>query len=328
MTGEGRKVAVVTGASSGIGAAAARALAAAGFGVILGARRMDRLEALADEIGGTAARLDVTDADSVAAFCAAVPQRLHLLVNNAGGAHGLDPVAQASDDDWAWMFEANVLGLMRVTRALLPRLEALAREIGGTARALDVTEPSSVTEFCAAVPERLHLLVNNAGGAHGLDPVARANDDDWAWMFEANVLGLMRVTRALLPRLEAGRGHVVNVTSIAGREVYPGGAGYTAAKHAAVAVTRTLRLELNGKPVRVTDIAPGMVETDFSAVRFAGDTGRAAKVYQGLTPLTAEDIADCIVWAATRPPHVNVDEIVVKPVAQASATVVARGAGL
>jgi NADP-dependent 3-hydroxy acid dehydrogenase YdfG len=248
IAGEG-KVAVVTGASAGIGAATARALAGAGYDVIVGARRVDRLE-------------------------------------------------------------------------------ALAREIGGTARALDVTDAGSVAAFGAAVPERLHLLVNNAGGAHGLDPVAQANDDDWTWMFEANVLGLMRVTRALLPKLETGRGHVVNVTSIAGREVYPGGAGYTAAKHAAVAITRTLRLELNGKPVRVTDVAPGMVETDFSAVRFGGDTARAAKVYQGLTPLTAADIADCIVWAATRPPHVNVDEIVVMPVAQASATVVARGAGL
>ena len=147
-------------------------------------------------------------------------------------------------------------------------------------------------------------------------------------MYEANVLGLMRVTKGLLPRLEAGRGHIVNITSIAGREVYPGGAGYTAAKHAAVAVTRTLRLELSGKPIRVTDVAPGMVETEFSVVRFKGDTERAATVYQGLTPLTAEDIADCVVWAVTRPAHVNIDEIVVKPVAQASATVVARGAGL
>ena len=159
-----RKVAVVTGASAGIGAAAARGLAAAGYRVIVGARR-------------------------------------------AGP------------------------------------LEALAREIGGVAHPLDVTDPASVAAFCAAVPERLHLLVNNAGGAHGLAPVAQASDDDWVWMFEANVLSVMRMTRALLPRLEATRGHVVNVTSIAGREVYPGGAGYTAAKHAAVALTRTLRLE-------------------------------------------------------------------------------------
>ncbi len=244
-----RRTAVVTGASSGIGAATARALAAAGFEVTVGARRLDRLE-------------------------------------------------------------------------------ALAREIGGTARPLDVTDPGSVAAFCSAVRGPLHLLVNNAGGAHGLEPVAQAKDEDWAWMYEANVLGLMRVTRALLPRLEEGRGHIVNVTSIAGREVYPGGAGYTAAKHAAVAVTRTLRLELAGKPVRITDVAPGLVETEFSIVRFPGDRERAAKVYEGLTPLVAEDVADCVVWAATRPAHVNIDEIVVKPVAQASATVVARGAGL
>ena len=243
------RTAVITGASSGIGAATARALAAAGYNVIVGARRIDRLE-------------------------------------------------------------------------------ALARETGGKALPLDVTNPASVVALAAAVPERLHVLVNNAGGAHGLEPVAQAKDDDWTWMYEANVLGLMRVTRALLPKLEAGRGHIVNVTSIAGREVYPGGAGYTAAKHAAVAVTRTLRLELAGKPIRVTDVAPGLVETEFSLVRFPGDPERAAKVYQGLTPLVAEDIADCIVWAVTRPAHVNIDEIVVKPVAQASATVVARNAGL
>ena len=249
MSAAERKTAVITGASSGIGAATARALAGAGYQIIVGARRIHRLEALAREIGGGALPLDVTDAASVAAFC-------------------------------------------------------------------------------EAVPGPLHLLVNNAGGAHGLDPVAHARDEDWSWMYEANVLGLMRVTRALLPKLEAGRGHIVNVTSIAGREVYPGGAGYTAAKHAAVAVTRTLRLELSGKPVRVTDVAPGLVETEFSLVRFPGDAERAAKVYQGLTPLVAEDIADCIVWAVTRPAHVNIDEIVVKPVAQASATVVARNAGL
>jgi len=249
MTAERLKVAVVTGASAGIGAATAEALAAVGYEVILGARRLERIE-------------------------------------------------------------------------------ALARRLGGRAFPLDVTDAASVAQFCAHVPAKLHLLVNNAGGALGLEPVAQAKDGDWEWMYQANVVGLMRVTRALLPALEAGRGHIVNVTSIAGREVYVGGAGYTAVKHAAVAVTRTLRLELNGKPIRITDVSPGMVETEFSVVRFAGDQERAAKVYQGLTPLTAADIADCIAWAATRPAHVNVDEIVVKPVAQASATVVARGAGL
>jgi NADP-dependent 3-hydroxy acid dehydrogenase YdfG len=249
MSTADQRVAVVTGASSGIGMATARALASVGYRVIAGARRFDRLA-------------------------------------------------------------------------------PIAREVGGEARPLDVTNAASVAEFCSAVPDRLHLLVNNAGGAKGLEPVGQAKDEDWEWMYQANVIGLMRVTRALLPNLEAGRGHIVNVTSIAGREVYPGGAGYTAAKHGAVAVTRTLRLELNGRPVRVTDVAPGLVETEFSLVRFAGDADRAAAVYRGLTALSAEDIADCIVWAATRPPHVNVDEIVVKPVAQASATLVARDAGL
>jgi NADP-dependent 3-hydroxy acid dehydrogenase YdfG len=243
------RVAVVTGASSGIGAATARALARAGYTLWLGARRTDRLEALATELSGHAHVLDVADADSVAAFC-------------------------------------------------------------------------------AALPEQVHLLVNNAGGALGLEPIAEARDEDWLQMYQSNVLGLMRVTRGLMPRLIASRRHIVNITSIAGRETYPSGAGYTAAKHAAVAVTRTLREELNGTPVRVTDIAPGLVETEFSVVRFAGDTERAKKPYEGLTPLTAEDVADTILWAVTRPWHVNIDEIVLKPVAQASATKVARGAGL
>lgn len=246
---EETRVAVVTGASSGIGEASARRLAEAGFHVIVGARRKERLD-------------------------------------------------------------------------------ALAREIGGTAVALDVTDPESVAAFCARVPAALAVLVNNAGGALGLEPVAEARDDDWTRMYETNVLGLMRMTRALLPNLLAGRGHIVNVTSIAGRETYPNGAGYTAAKHAARAVTQTLRMELNGTPVRVTDIAPGLVETEFSEVRFFGDAARAKTVYDGLTPLTADDVADCVVWAATRPWHVNIDEIVLKPVAQAGATRVARGAGL
>lgn len=241
--------AVVTGASSGIGEATARALAGAGFEVMVGARRVERLESLAAEIGGQAMRLDVADAASVEAFA-------------------------------------------------------------------------------AAVPAELAVLVNNAGGALGLDPIASARDEDWVAMFESNVLGLMRVTRVLLPRLVAGAGHIVNVTSIAGREVYPNGGGYTAVKHAARAVTQTLRMELCGTPVRVTDIAPGLVETEFSRVRFFGNTERAKKTYEGLTPLRAEDIADCIVWAVTRPGHVNIDELVVKPVAQATALMVARGKGL
>jgi len=243
------KVAVVTGASSGIGAATVRRLRAEGFEVVAGARRLDRLRAVADAAGATALALDVTDRASVDAFCAQVP-RCHVLVNNAGGAHGLEPLAQADDEHWRTMWEANVFGLMLMTRALLPKLEA------------------------------------------------------------------------------SGDGHIVNVGSIAGIEVYPGGSGYTSAKHAVRAITETLRLELNGKRIRMTEVDPGMVETEFSVVRFGGDEQRAARVYEGLTPLTADDIADCIAWAVTRPWHVNVDQIVVRPLAQATATIVARHAGL
>jgi NADP-dependent 3-hydroxy acid dehydrogenase YdfG len=238
-------VAVVTGASSGIGAATATALHEAGFALVLGARRIDRLHEVGAALGARYLPLDVTDLASVQAFCAEIPE-VHVLVNNAGGALGLDRVADAKDDDWERMYDTNVLGLMRMTRELLPKLEA-----------------------------------SNAG-------------------------------------------HVINVGSIAGREPYPGGAGYNAVKFAVQAITKVLRLELVGRPIRVTEVAPGMVETEFSEVRFKGDTVRAAQVYAGLQPLTAADVADCIVWAATRPPHVNIDEIVVKPLAQASATVVAR----
>ncbi|MBV8201697.1 MAG: SDR family NAD(P)-dependent oxidoreductase, partial [Acidobacteria bacterium] len=191
---------------------------------------------------------------------------------------------------------------------------------------LDVTDPASVAAFAAQVP-RAHLLVNNAGGALGLEPVAEAQDDDWRIMWEVNVLGLMRMTRALLPALLAsGDGHVVNIGSIAGFETYAGGAGYTSVKHAVRAISRTLRLELLGKPVRVTEIDPGMVETEFSQVRFHGDQERAGAVYRGLQPLTGEDVADCVVWAVTRPSHVDIDEIVVRPRDQATAHHVHRRA--
>ncbi len=240
-----QRIAVVTGASGGIGAACARYLYQAGFGLVLGARRVERLREVGEPLGAQVHALDVTDADSVRAFCDAIP------------------VA--------------------------------------------------------------HVLINNAGGALGMESVAQANDDDWERMYDTNVMGLMRMTRALLPKLEAsGAGHIVNIGSVAGREAYPGGAGYNAAKFAVRAITQVLRLELVGKPVRITEVAPGLVETEFSEVRFKGDRERAAKVYAGLTPLTAEDVADCVQWAVTRPPHVNIDEIVVKPLAQASATVVAR----
>lgn len=239
------RTAVVTGASAGFGAATARALAGAGFRLILGARRMDRLRELAEPLGATALLLDVTDPASIAAFVAQVPEA-HLLVNNAGGAHGVEKVEEAKDENWQVMWETNVMGVMRMTRALIPALVA------------------------------------------------------------------------------SGDGHIINVGSIAGFETYAGGAGYTASKHAVRALTRTLRLELLGRPVRVTEVAPGLAETEFSLIRFAGDAERAKAVYRGMQPLTAEDVAECILWAATRPSHVNIDEIVVRPRDQATATQVHR----
>jgi NADP-dependent 3-hydroxy acid dehydrogenase YdfG len=243
------RVAVVTGASSGIGEATARGLHEAGFAVVLGARREDRLMAVARDLGGRGLPLDVRDHASIEAFVA-----------------------------------------------------ALSAEYG-----------------------QVEILVNNAGLAAGLQPLAEGNDDDWVQMMETNVLGLLRVTKAMLPLLRrAPRAHIVNLGSVAGFEVYPGGVGYTASKHAVRAITKTLRLELMGEPIRVTEIEPGMVETEFSLVRFKGDRKRAATVYQGMQPLTGADVADCIVWVVTRPPHVNVDEMVVRPIAQATARDVAR----
>ena len=243
------RIAVVTGASSGIGEATARGLREAGFFVVLGARREDRLMAVARELRGRGLPLDVRDLASIDAFTAAI-----------------------------------------------------AAEYG-----------------------QVEILINNAGLAAGLQPLAQGNDDDWVQMMETNVLGLLRVTRAMLPLLRrAPRAHIVNLGSVAGFEVYPGGVGYTASKHAVRAITKTLRLELMGEPIRVTEIEPGMVETEFSLVRFKGDRERASSVYQGMQPLTGADVADCIVWVVTRPSHVNVDEMVVRPIAQATVRDVAR----
>lgn len=208
------------------------------------------------------------------------------------------------------------------------RLEEVAREVDALALELDVTEPKTIERFAGAVEERYglcHLLVNNAGLALGLSPVADTPDEDWSGMLEVNVLGLLRVTRAFLPLLrKAPAAHIVNLGSIAGFEVYRGGAGYTATKHAVRAISRTLRIELNGEPIRITEIDPGLVETEFSLVRFRGDEQAASQAYKGLKPLSGEDVADCIAFAVTRPPHVDIDEIVIRPVAQANSFTVHR----
>jgi NADP-dependent 3-hydroxy acid dehydrogenase YdfG len=207
------------------------------------------------------------------------------------------------------------------------RLTSL-EQLGAMALALDVRDKASIEAFVRQVDSaygRLDVLVNNAGLAAGLDPILSGSDEDWVQMMETNVLGLLRMTRACLPLLKkAPLGHVVNLGSVAGFEVYPGGAGYTASKHAVRAISRTLRLELVGERIRVTEIAPGMVETEFSVVRFKGDQGRADQVYRGMKPLSGEDIAECIVWVLSRPPHVNIDELVVRPLAQANVSTVAR----
>jgi NADP-dependent 3-hydroxy acid dehydrogenase YdfG len=237
-----RPLAVVTGASSGIGAATARQLAAAGYEVVCAARRSDRIKDLAAEIGGRAVTCDVSDAGDVARLAEAVGARLDVLVNNAGGALGLAPAAHTDDADRRGMFEANVVGTLQVTQALLPALVA------------------------------------------------------------------------------SGAGTIVNVGSIAGRTVYEGGSGYTAAKHAVAVLTETLRLELVDQPVRITEIAPGMVRTEeFSLTRFGGDRERADAVYAGVRePLVAADVAEAIVWMVQRPAHVNIDLLVIKPRVQAA----------
>lgn len=210
-----------------------------------------------------------------------------------------------------------VLGARR-----LDRLRPIAAECGGKALELDVTDPASVAAFVAEVGD-CQVLVNNAGGALGLRPISDADVDEWRRMYETNVLGTVRMTKALLPGLDAAGGHVVVVGSIAGTEVYPGGAGYTAAKHAEDALARTLRLELLGRPVRVSQVMPGLVNTEFSLVRL-GSQEAADGVYQGMTPLTADDIADVIGYVVTRPPHVCIDTVRVLPLDQATALQVHR----
>lgn len=230
------KTAVVTGASSGIGAATARRLAEQGYNVYALARRKDRLEAL---------------------------------------------------------------GV-------------------GTPVVCDITSDADVTQFASSI-DRVDLLVNNAGGAHGADTVENASIDDWRWMYDVNVLGTLRMTRALLP-LMSDAATIITISSTAGLIVYEGGGGYAAAKHAQTALVETLRLELCGRPIRVVEIDPGMVKTDeFALIRFGGDADRAASVYAGVEkPLTAEDIAECVAWCAGLPHHINIDRLVVRPLAQAA----------
>ncbi|MFD1673352.1 SDR family NAD(P)-dependent oxidoreductase [Alicyclobacillus fodiniaquatilis] len=255
ISGEG-KVAIVTGASSGIGYATALALADAGFQLAVGARRQDKLEGLVQAIEQST---------------------------------GARPFAAA----------------------------------------LDVTDVSSVESFIEGVLQHyqtVHVLVNNAGKALGIDNIdENADETDWELMLDTNVLGLLRMTKRLVPHLVAsGAGHIINIGSIAGHEAYAGGGVYCASKFAVRAITGALRQELLGKPIRITSIDPGMVETEFSVVRYHGDNDKAAQVYEGVRPLTAEDVADCILFAATRKAHVNIDEMIVKTIDQADAKRVAR----
>ncbi|MEV4802949.1 SDR family NAD(P)-dependent oxidoreductase [Nonomuraea sp. NPDC049421] len=246
-----RKTAVVTGASSGIGEATARRLAAEGYDVVAGARRRDRLDKLAAEVPSIRpVTLDVTSQDSV---------------------------------------DALVAGL-----------------------------------------ERCDVLVNNAGGAYGMEPVAEGRMEDWQRMYDVNVLGSLRMSQALIPKLvESGDGVLVMLTSTAGHVAYEGGGGYVAAKHAQRSMAETLRLELVGQPVRMVEIAPGMVKTEgFAVTRFRGDESAAARVYQGVPdPLSSDDVADAIAWCVTRPAHVNIDRLVIRPRAQAAQHKVHRVSG-
>src|SRR5687767_1084120 len=207
------------------------------------------------------------------------------------------------------------------------RIEAVAEECkklgarAAHAHALDVSKTASVEEFAKwarTTAQRVDVLVNNAGGAHGIDPVATAKDEDWEAMFQINVLGVLRMTRAILPLMKDTQGSIINIGSIAGRTAYEGGAAYCGAKAAELQITKALRLELCGTGLRVTTVDPGMAETEFSIVRFKGDAEKAKKVYEGVEPLTAEDIAETLVWIASRPHNVCIDEMVIKCTDQAA----------
>jgi 3-hydroxy acid dehydrogenase/malonic semialdehyde reductase len=258
---------LISGASSGFGAAAAQAFAAEGAALLLGARRVDRLEAVAVEARKAGAKaalvhvLDVSRTESVQAF-------------------------------------------MKWAGAILSE--------GGAGEGL----------------ARLDVLINNAGGAQGMETVAEGKDEDWETMMQSNVLGVLRVTRAALPLMRNNPGaSIINIGSVAGHTAYEGGAAYCAAKAGELQITRALRLELCGTGIRVSTVDPGLAETEFSLVRFKGDADRAKKVYEGMRPLSAQDIAEILVWVASRPSHVNIDELLVKPTDQAAVYKVYRRKG-
>jgi 3-hydroxy acid dehydrogenase/malonic semialdehyde reductase len=248
---------LITGASSGFGAAAARAFGVEGAKLLLGARRMDRLERVAEEARQAGASevhvhfLDVSKTSSVQEFI-----------------------------EWS--------------------RQQIEKSNGSKAPMLDV-------------------LVNNAGGAHGVDTVAEGKDEDWETMLQTNVLGILRMTRSALPLMLNNPGSsIINIGSYAAYTAYEGGSAYCAAKAGELQISRVLRLELNGTGIRVCSVDPGLAETEFSIVRFKGDLEKAKKPYEGTQPLTAEDIAEIIVWVASRPPHVNIDQMLIKPVDQAA----------
>lgn len=246
---------LITGASSGFGAAAARAFGAEGARLLLGARRLDKLEAVAAQ---------ARQAGAAEAHC-----------------HSLDVTKTASVEEFAGWAKSTLAS--------------------------------------GSASSKLDVLINNAGGAQGLDTVATGKDADWETMLQTNVLGLLRMTRAALPLMaDNPGGSIINIGSTAGHVAYEGGAAYCAAKAGELQITRALRLELNGTGLRISTIDPGLAETEFSVVRFKGDRTRAAKVYEGIHPLTAEDIAETMVWVASRPPHVDIDEMIIRPVDQAA----------
>lgn len=254
---------LITGASSGFGAAAAVAFGAQHAKLLLGARRLENLK----QVAGAAREAGAAEA--------------HF--------HELDVASTQSANAFiSW-----------------------SREV--------IARPASTGAAKSPASPVLDVLINNAGGAHGVDPVAQAKDEDWEAMFQSNVLGLLRVTRAALPLMVNNPGStIINIGSVAGHVAYEGGAAYCAAKAGELQITRALRLELNGTGIRISTIDPGLAETEFSLVRFKGDAARAKKVYEGMQPLRPEDIAEIMVWIASRPPHVNIDELLVKPVDQAA----------